>query len=123
MGRERIEIGILGEELAGVFLGSKGYRVRCRNFRTPFGELDIVAQHRDSIVFIEVRTRTTSSLGPPFLSVTKLKQARIIKNALFYLARYGLTDKPWRIDIVSVKLSSSREPEKIELIENAVEDY
>lgn len=122
MGRERIEIGSLGEKLALELLKAKGYRVKCKNFRTPFGELDIVATHRGSIVFIEVRTRTTSSLGPPFLSVTRIKQAHIIKNALFYLKRYGRIDSNWRIDVVSVKLDSERTLENIEHIENAVEE-
>jgi len=122
MGRERKEIGGLGEKLALEFLKAKGYRVKCKNFRTPFGELDIVATHRGSIVFIEVRTRTTSSLGPPFLSVTRIKQAHIIKNALFYLKRYGRIDSNWRIDVVSVKLDSERALENIEHIENAVEE-
>lgn len=122
MGRERREIGNLGEKLALELLKAKGYRVKCKNFRTPFGELDIVATHRGSIVFVEVRTRTTSSLGPPFLSVTRIKQAHIIKNALFYLKRYGCIDSNWRIDVVSVKLDSERALENIEHIENAVEE-
>ncbi len=122
MGRERKEIGILGEKLALEFLQKKGYRLRCKNFRTPFGELDIVARHGSSTVFIEVRTRTTSSLGPPLLSVTRTKQAHIIKNALFYLKRYGGIDSCWRIDAISVKLDRNCILEDIDHIENAVED-
>jgi putative endonuclease len=122
MGREKKEIGSLGEKLASEFLKAKGYRIKCVNFRTPFGELDIVTTHKGSIVFIEVRTRTTSSLGPPFLSVTRIKQAHIIKNALFYLKRYGRVDSDWRIDVVSVKLDCNRALENIEHIENAVEE-
>ena len=123
MSRERREIGILGEKLAGEFLESKGYRVKCKNFRTPFGELDIVAKHKNSLVFIEVRSRTTSSLGPPFESITRCKQIHIIKNAMFYLKRYGLTDSACRIDIISVKLDSRHRLEKIDHIENAVEAF
>jgi putative endonuclease len=122
MGRERNEIGALGEKLARRFLEANGYRVKCTNFRTPFGELDIVAKHKGSIIFIEVRTRTTSSLGPPSLSVTRVKQLHIIKNALFYLKRYGLHNPSWRIDVVSVKLDNRLTLENIEHIENAVED-
>jgi putative endonuclease len=122
MGREKKEIGSLGERLALEFLRAKGYRIKCVNFRTPFGELDIVATHGSSLVFIEVRTRTTSSLGPPFLSITRMKQVHIIKNALFYLKRYGRTDSDWRIDVVSVKLDCNRALENIEHIENAVEE-
>ena len=122
MGREKKEIGALGEKIACEFLEVKGYRVKSKNFRTPFGELDIIARRGNFTVFIEVRTRTTSSLGPPFLSVTRLKQAHLIKNALFYLKKYGLVDSDWRIDVVSVKLNHDRILEKIEHIENAVEE-
>ena len=122
MGREKKEIGSLGEKIALEFLEAKGYRVTSKNFRTPFGELDIITRYGGAIVFVEVRTRTTSSLGPPFLSVTRLKQAHLIKNALFYLKRCGRVDSDWRIDVVSVKLSRERVLEKIEHIENAVED-
>ncbi len=122
MGREKREIGILGERIAQRFLEDKGYRIRCVNFRTPFGELDIVATHRASLVFVEVRTRSTSSLGPPILSVTRLKQIHIIRNALFYLKRYGLIDSDWQIDVITVKLDHQLKAENVEHIENAVED-
>lgn len=122
MGREKNEIGGLGEKLAEAFLKKKGYRIKCRNFRTPFGELDIVARHNGAIVFVEVRTRTTSTLGPPCLSITRVKQMHLIKNSLFYLKRHGFRDVSWRIDVVSVKLRADRTLETIELIENAVEE-
>ena len=122
MGREKREIGILGEHIAQKFLADKGYRIICKNFRTPFGELDIVAKHKGSIVFIEVRTRSTSSLGPPILSVTRIKQIHLIRNALFYLKRYGQVYADWRIDVVTVKLGHGLKAENIEHIENAVED-
>lgn len=122
MGREKKEIGNLGEKIAREFLEAKGYRVMSKNFRTPFGELDMIARHGGSIVFVEVRTRTTSSFGPPSLSVTRIKQMHLIKNALFYLKGCGRIDSDWRIDVVSVKLSHDRKLEKIEHIENAVEE-
>lgn len=123
MGRENISIGSAGEKIALEFLKGKGYVVIETNFRTPFGELDLVARHGDSIVFIEVKTRTTSSLGPPFASVTRIKQRHIIKNSLCYLKKYGLVNSNWRIDVVSVKLNRDLALENIELIENAVEEY
>lgn len=122
MGRETNKTGILGEDMALEFLRHKGYKLVCRNFRTPFGELDIVARHRGFIVFIEVKTRTGSSLGPPFLSVTRNKQVHIIKNALCYLKKCGRIDSNWRIDVISVKLDRAGGLESIEHIENAVED-
>ena len=97
-------------------------RILEANARTPFGEIDIVARQKDVTVFVEVKTRISSSLGPPLLNITFAKQRHMIKNALSYLSRHGRVDSDWRIDVVSVKLNSLYEPENIELIENAVED-
>jgi putative endonuclease len=122
MGREKKNIGVAGEKIASVYLKKKGYRILESNFRTPFGEIDLVARYKKIIVFIEVKSRTTSSLGPPYLSVTKAKERHIIKNSLYYLKSRRLMGANWRIDIVSVKLNYCHELEHIELIENAVED-
>ena len=123
MGRENRQIGRIGEEIAVTFLEQKGYKLLGLNARTPFGEIDIVARKKDVTVFIEVKTRVSSSLGPPFISVTRMKQRHLIKNALCYLKRRGRVNSDWRIDVVSVKLNSRCELESIELIENAVEDF
>ena len=122
MGREMKTTGAAGEVIASGFLKKLGYRILESNFRTPFGEIDIVAKHKGIIVFVEVKSRITSSFGPPYLSVTKLKERHIVKNALFYLKRRRIVNAYWRIDIVSVKLNYGRKLESIELIENAVED-
>lgn len=122
MGRERKNMGAAGEEIASAYLRKMKYKILVSNFRTPFGEIDIVARHKDIMVFVEVKSRSTSSLGPPYLSITKAKQRHIIKNALFYLKSHRLMNANWRIDIVSVKLNHERKLECIELIENAVED-
>ena len=122
MGRGNRYTGGSGETAAVEFLKKKGYRIRQTNFRTPFGEIDIVADLGPSLVFVEVKTRITYSLGPPYLSVTRLKQKHIVKNALYYLVRHNLSDSPWRVDVVSVKLDCEYRIENIELIENVVED-
>lgn len=122
MGREKKNLGMLGEKLASAYLKRKGYKILANNFRTIFGEIDIIARLNDCMVFIEVKTRSTSSLGPPYLSITRVKERHIIRNALFYLKTKRLTNVNWRIDIVSVKLDCECELEQIELIENAVED-
>ncbi len=120
MGRENKNIGKIGEQIAMTFLEQKGYEIMGVNVRTPLGEIDVVARQKETTVFIEVKTRATSSLGPPYLNVTKSKQAHMIRNALFYLRRRGGVDSYWRIDVVSVKLNDRYELESIELIENAV---
>ncbi len=122
MGRENRQIGKIGEEIAVTFLEQKGYKVLDVNARTPFGEIDIVAKRKETTIFVEVKARVTSSLGPPLLSVTRTKERHLIRNALCYLKRHGRIYSDWRIDVVSVKLNDRYEPESIELIENAVED-
>ena len=122
MGREKRMTGDAGERIALVYLKKLGYRILESNFRTPFGEIDIIAKHKGVMVFVEVKSRTTSSFGPPYLSVTKSKERHIVKNALFYLKRRRIINAYWRIDIVSVKLNYDRKLESIELIESAVED-
>ncbi len=122
MGREKRKTGNIGECLACSYLKKKGYRILERNFRTIFGEIDIVARLNEIMVFVEVKTRLTSSLGPPYLAITKVKERHIIKNAIFYLKAHRIIEVQWRIDIVSIKLNDKYETEKIELIENAVED-
>ena len=122
MGRENKEIGHIGEEIAMTFLEQKGYKILGVNVRTPLGEIDVIARQKETTVFIEVKTRATSSLGPPYLNVTRAKQMHLIRNALCYLKRHGRVDSNWRIDVVSVKLNADHELESAELIENAVED-
>ena len=123
MGRGNRIVGEAGEKAAVKFLKTKGYRIINTNFRTIFGELDVIARHGRTIVFAEVKARTTDSLGPPYLAVTRLKQRHIIKNAIFYLKTRRMLDSNWRLDVVSVKLGPDLRVENIELIENAVEDY
>lgn len=122
MGRGNRFAGKAGELAALQFLKHSGYKVLETNARTPFGEIDMVAEKNGAIIFVEVKTRTTSSLGPPYLSITKAKERHIIKNALCYLKRHGLAESYWRIDVVSVKLNYDYRVESIELFENAVED-
>jgi len=122
MGREKKNIGAAGEKIALRHLKKLGYRIYESNFRTPFGEIDIVAKHKGIMVFVEVKSRTTSSLGPPYISITKVKERHIIKNALFYLKQRGIANVNWRIDIVLIKLRFDGKLESLELIENAVED-
>jgi len=121
LGRENKITGRVGEKIAFGFLRRKGYKIITTNYRTPFGEIDAVAKKDDLVVFIEVKTRSSDSLGPPYLAVTGAKARHIIKNALFYLKKYDLLDSSARIDVVSIKLDCEYSAEDIEIIENAVE--
>lgn len=123
MGREKKVVGAIGEKIASGFLKGRGYKVIDANYRTTLGEIDLIARKGKTIVFVEIKTRATSSLGPPLLSVTPRKQRHIVRAALIYLKTHGLLDADWRIDVVSVKLDGLYNAESIEHIENAVEDH
>ncbi len=117
---KRRDTGILGEKLAGDFLKKRGYRILETNYRCPQGEIDIVARHKDSLVFVEVRTRTSREFGSPEESITSAKKARLLASALHYQQMHHNLPQLWRIDVVVVELDQKGKPSRIELIENAV---
>lgn len=119
---KRRDIGILGEKLANDFLQKKGYRITETNYRSPEGEIDIVARHGDYLVFIEVRTKTSRAFGSPEESITPAKMARIRATAAHYQQARSNLPALWRIDVVAVELNPTGQPSRIELIENAVGD-
>ena len=120
--RERIALGKAGEEAAVAFLKRRGYRILERNRRTPFGEIDAIAREGLSLVVIEIKSRISSSFGPPSFSVTWKKRRKIIQNALFYLKKNHLLGSAWRIDVVAVKMLDHSAVGSIEIIRNAVEE-
>ena len=77
--------GQLGEDAAVKYLLKKGFKIAERNYRTPTGEVDIVAMDGETLVFIEVKARKGEQFGSPAQSVNIQKQKRIIKAALYYL--------------------------------------
>ncbi len=99
---QNIEIGKFGEKIAANHLKRNGYRILENNFRCKFGEIDIIALHRDTMVFVEVKTRKNNLFGTPAQSVNQAKQQRIIKTAFYYLKKHRKFDKNIRFDIVEV---------------------
>jgi len=117
---KRKELGDIGEELARKFLKKKGYRIHETNFRCREGEIDIIAERKDCLVFVEVRTRTSSSFGSPEESVTFAKKEKLIASALAYMSSHKDLPDNWRIDFVGIELDQKGKATRIELIENAV---
>jgi putative endonuclease len=116
----RKDTGDLGEKLAKEFLQKKGYRILDTNFRCAEGEIDIVARHREYLVFVEVRTKKNLEFGSPEESITPSKTRRLRLAASRYSqCHQGLPDF-WRIDVVAVELDKGGKPSRINLIENAV---
>ena len=114
--KTRQELGRIAEDHAGRYLRSKGYRILERNYRTPRGEIDIIAEHRDSLVFVEVKSRTSTEDFDPRDSVTPGKQHRIMLAAAAYLRN---RDRTTRFDVVEDAITPEGRVEKIDVIEGA----
>ena len=117
---KRNAVGKLGEELAADFLKKNGFTIVETNYRCPEGEIDIVARHKNWLVFVEVRTKTSRLFGSPEESVNRAKKRRMITTAQHYLQSNYQELPQWRIDFVAVELDKNYKPLRIELIENAV---
>jgi putative endonuclease len=119
---KRRETGKLGENLACEFLGNNGYSIIERNFRCPGGEADIIAQRQDTLVFVEVRTKTSRQFGSPEESITPTKMDHMRNVAAYYWQSHSNLPESWRIDIIAIEMNIHGHVNRIELIENAVSD-
>ena len=91
------------ELLASSFLRKQGLKLITKNFRSRFGEIDLIMKDEDQLVFVEVRYRKHLSRGRPHHTVTLSKQKKIIKTAKLFLVKQGLYDQvPCRFDIVGI---------------------
>jgi putative endonuclease len=115
----RMRTGKRGEELAAAHLAEAGYRIVERNYRCIFGEIDIVAEEGETLVFVEVKSRRTEAYGDPQLAVGHEKQKKISRIAMNYLSEKRLRHRQARFDVVAVKLRPTGS--RIELIRNAFE--
>lgn len=87
------------EDAAAQYLARQGLRVRERNFRCRFGEIDLIAEDGNTVVFVEVRQRSSAAFGGALASINAAKQARLVRTAQFYLAQHG-AEHPCRFDVV-----------------------
>jgi putative endonuclease len=98
----RRQEGIEGEEQATKTLKDRGYRIIEKNFRSPFGELDIIAEEGGYLVFVEVKKRNTRTFGDPLEAINILKKKHIIKTAMFYMKTHNYVDRKVRFDVVGI---------------------
>ncbi|OGH19760.1 MAG: hypothetical protein A3D74_02360 [Candidatus Levybacteria bacterium RIFCSPHIGHO2_02_FULL_37_13] len=110
-------IASLGEDKACEYLRKNGYKIVERNFRKGYGEIDIVAIHENTLVFIEVKTRTSNSFGSPLEAINYWKLKSLIKTAQYYKMTHRNLPESLRIDAVSVILSGN-DVKSIELTKN-----
>lgn len=97
---ETKKLGEVGEELATQFLYKKGYRIIGRNIRLPNGEIDILAVDQDSLVLVEVKTKSSLTYGQPLEMITKVKQGKLCQLALLLIQDYGMVK--YRIDAIGI---------------------
>lgn len=129
MGSEKQILGRWGEDFAAEYLRSKNYTILERNVRTPYGEIDLVASQEaisddahslPTIVFVEVKTRSSTAYGMPEESITLQKKAHMYESAQAYLQNHPDLENDWRIDVISIqRLRSGEEPEIVHF-ENAI---
>jgi putative endonuclease len=113
-----LKLGEKGEGLAVKFLKKKGYKIIKQNYKTPIGEIDIIAKDEETLIFIEVKTRESIEYGLPFEAVNSHKKRKIANVALLYLKRFKEIP-PCRFDIVSIYYKQGK-PE-FKLIKDAFE--
>lgn len=98
----RYEKGRRGEDLAAEYLEKHGMMIVTRNFRCPLGEIDIVGRDGKTVVFVEVRSRSSSSRGFPQESIRQGKQKKLTQLARWYLRKHGLDRQPARFDVIAI---------------------
>lgn len=111
------KVGKVGEDIAAKFLKKKSYHILQRNYRWARGEIDIIAEKDDMLIFVEVKTARSNSFGSPESWVDERKQEQIGMVAEKYLQENALNDSDCRFDVIAIRLRGSI-PE-VKHIENA----
>jgi putative endonuclease len=111
--------GKLGEQIGESFLLERGYRILGRNVRSPFGEIDLVADHQGTLVFVEIKARRSQAFGFAEEAVDRRKRDRLTRLASWYLACHPKLHSPVRFDVLTLQWEGGKQD--IHLIENAFE--
>lgn len=114
----KLDAGNRGEDIASSYLIDKGFKIIGRNFRIRGGEIDIIAIIDNVLVFVEVKTRTSTKFGTGFEAITHWKLKALIKSAEFYKMSHRNLPEQMRIDAVSILLGYDDRLESIEHMEN-----
>ena len=120
---DRNWLGSHGEQAAARYLCDQGYTIVDRNWRCEFGEVDVIARTSQEIVFVEVRTRTSTQYGSPEESMTQAKAERLLLTAQAYLQEQSMPESHWRIDMIAVECDLSGQILRLEHYPDALLDY
>lgn len=102
MGKDKMNLGEKGELLAREYLGRKGFVILACNFQCRYGEIDIIAQNDGELVFVEVKTRRSSSFGNIFEQVSESKKQCLIKTMNVFLETQKDSWLSWRFDYIGI---------------------
>ncbi len=118
-----LELGRRGEEWAAAFLQQAGFQLVAANFQLPVGrnragatvsvEIDLVAYEGETLCFVEVKSRGSDWFAPPQVNVDRRKQRQIARAARAYRRMFGLTNAPYRYDVVTVVFSEEQDPSQV----------
>ncbi len=117
MKKHNLQTGNLGENIAKEYLENKGYKIIDQNYKTKYAEIDIIAERKNVLVFVEVRTKTNEQFGTPEDTLTKAKLAKVKRNAIVYAAKnrwQGLC----RIDAICIALNYGNIVKRMKHYEN-----
>ncbi|MBN1368372.1 MAG: YraN family protein [Dehalococcoidales bacterium] len=118
----RKETGQQGEILAQKYLIKHGYKILETNYRSRYGEIDIISKYKSVLVFTEVRTKNNLGFGTPEESVTEAKATRLRNTAYYYLETHEKLPEQWRIDLIAIELNDKGKVTRINLVESAIEE-
>lgn len=114
-------LGAWGEQTARNYLEELGFEFLYANFRTPYGELDLIMRKDEQIHFIEVKTRSSTQFGFPEEAVDQNKANHLIASAENFLQENPDLDSGWQIDVVAIWVQKDRKKPEIKYFENAVQ--
>lgn len=100
-------IGRRGENLAAAWLQREGYTILARNWRRPCGELDLIVERDGEIIGVEVKTRSSATMGEPEEAVTRAKQRKLLLTMQTYLMETEAEQRTYRLDVLAVRLAPS----------------
>ena len=112
-----VQTGRLGEKLAREYLKKKGYKILEQNYRTRYGEIDLVVQKKDVLVFVEVRCKGGEQFGTPEETLNWKKLQKVKTNATAYVAR-SKWNKLYRVDGICIVLNENHGVQRLEHYEN-----
>lgn len=116
----RAALGRWGEDAAATYLQGLGCTVLARNWRSPYGEIDLIVQQAAAIVFIEVKTRASANLGPPEISLNRRKQNHLRSAVEHYIQQHPAPGQEWRVDLITIEGSPAGAPPVITHFENVL---